>query len=165
MNVRSEPGSGTTFRMYLPALDHDAEEIAPGTQSDDVLSTLGEETILVVEDEKAILDLLEDLLHENGYKVLTAADGTGAVSLFTEQKDSIDLVLTDVGLPGLSGEEVFRVIRKIKPEIKVVLASGYLNPDLHSALIRDGVADIIQKPYQFIDLLQRVRQALDSDLT
>ena len=108
---------------------------------------------------------LQDLLHENGYKVLTAVDGTGAVSLFTEQKDLIDLVLTDVGLPGLSGEEVFRAIRKIKPDIKVVLASGYLDTDLHSALIRDGVADVIQKPYQFIDLLQRIRQALDSDLT
>ncbi len=163
LSVRSEHGVGTAFRIYLPALDQNAEEITPAARSEDVPSTIGEETILIVEDEDAIRDLLEDILRKNGYSVLTAVDGNEAVALFTEQNDSIDLVLSDVGLPGMSGDEVFHAIRKIEPDMKVILASGYLDADLHSALIRDGIADIIQKPYQFNDLLQRVRQSLDRD--
>jgi PAS domain S-box-containing protein len=163
LSVRSKPGSGTTFRIYLPALSRDAAETATLCQPEETFSATGGETLLVVEDEEAILELLENLFRENGYRVMTAPDGTAAVSLFGDEKDSIDLVLTDVGLPGLSGEEVFHAIRQIKPEIRVILASGYLDAEMHTALIRDGVSDVIQKPYQFNYLLRRVRQVLDSN--
>ncbi|MFC1500423.1 PAS domain S-box protein [Candidatus Zixiibacteriota bacterium] len=164
LSVRSEPGSGTTFRIYLPALPEDYRGEEPTVASKSALPVGGKETILVVEDEEAIRSLLEDLLGENGYTVISTGDGKEAVSIFVERHDSIDLVLTDVGLPGLSGDEIFHAIRKIDPGMRVILASGYLEADLHKELVSEGVMDVVQKPYLFIDLMQRIRQALDTDL-
>ncbi len=163
LSVRSEPGSGTTFRIYLPALSDGYREEEGSIPPESILPTGGEETILIVEDEEAIRSLLEDLLRENGYTVISIGDGKEALSIFSEKRDSIDLVLSDVGLPGLSGDEIFHAIREMKPDMRIILASGYLEADLHKSLVAEGVSDIIQKPYLFTDLMQRIRQALDTD--
>lgn len=160
IDVESRLGKGTTFHLFFPiqmsgfeAFHRElgtAEEIPGGT-----------ETILVVEDEVMLQDLVKRLLEGHGYKVITAHDGAEAVEIYNRQKDSIGLVLTDIGLPKLSGWDVCRKIMELNPRAKVVLASGYLDPNAKSDLKDSQAMDFIHKPYLPEDVLKRIRDALD----
>ena len=113
-----------------------------------------QDTVLIVEDEDNLRDLLRMILEENGIKVLEAVDGEEAVEIFTAHKDEIRVVLSDLGLPRLGGWEAFLKMRKINPELKGVLASGYFNADVRNEIIKSGARDFIQKPYNSVQIIK-----------
>jgi DNA-binding response OmpR family regulator len=115
-------------------------------------------TILVVEDDPMLLDLLATVLEEHGYKVLTAHDGLDAVEQFIQHQKEIALVLSDMGLPRLGGWEAFQEMKKIDPQVNTIMASGYLDPNLKAEMLRAGAKDFVQKPYVMHEVLQKIRE-------
>jgi DNA-binding response OmpR family regulator len=122
----------------------------------------GTETLLVVEDEEMLCELLRNTLEAAGYTVLSASDGEQAVSMYESLADDIALVITDIGLPRMSGHEVFRRLRAMKPQARVIIATGYIEPDAKSNLLALGAKHILQKPYLPEEVLRSVREALTS---
>jgi two-component system cell cycle sensor histidine kinase/response regulator CckA len=160
VDVESQPGNGATFSLYFPSskLNHEAHQSRKITGSEGVG---GRETILVVEDEEALCDLVRALLESKGYRVLTAVDGEGAIKLYRAHSEDIALVLSDMGLPRLSGEDVFLQMKAINPDLKIILVSGYLEPEVKARLIKSGAKGFVQKPYVPLEVLERIRETLD----
>ncbi|HOP48713.1 MAG TPA: PAS domain S-box protein [Desulfobacteraceae bacterium] len=157
INVYSEPGHGTTFTIYIPALEEKVEE--EKVKTDTIVK--GTETILLVDDEKAVLDVTRDLLITLGYQVYETENAQEALELYAEKKDDIDLVILDMIMPGISGGEAFNRLMEINPEVKVLLSSGYsINGEAQEILDR-GCKGFIQKPFQLKELAQSVRAVLD----
>jgi DNA-binding NtrC family response regulator len=121
----------------------------------------GTETILVVEDEDVLRDLLVRMLEMQGYKVIPASDGDEAVMRFSERAKEIDLVLSDMGLPKRSGWDALRMMRKLNPKIRALLASGYIDPDQKSEILKSGVMNFLHKPYKMEEVLKAIRETLD----
>lgn len=119
------------------------------------------DTILIVEDEEVLRELLRMMLEEDGIKVLTAGDGMEAVELFGARKDEIGLVLSDMGLPRLGGWDAFLKMKEISPDVKVILASGYFSPQVKSELLKSGAKDFIQKPYNPPEILALIHRMLN----
>jgi two-component system cell cycle sensor histidine kinase/response regulator CckA len=119
------------------------------------------ETVLIVEDEDNLRDLLRMVLEENGIKVLEAIDGEEAIEIFTAHKDEIGLVLSDLGLPRLGGWEAFLKMREINPELKGILASGFYNVNVRTEIIKSGAMDFIQKPYNSVQIIETIRKMLE----
>ena len=156
ITVESEPGKGSTFEFFLPATDKKVEEeIAPV----ETIET-GTETILLVDDEEYIIDVGRLMLDGLGYKILTANSGQGAIDLFAEQKDQIDLIILDLVMPDIDGEAVFHEIRKIAPDIKVLFASGHYVVEQTRALLKSGCSDFLQKPFNLRQLSSKIRTIL-----
>lgn len=155
VQVDSEPGYGTTFTIYLP-LESTAER-STGTGERAPLPNERGRTIMLVEDEEMLRGLGVLMLEGDGYRVLAAKDGVEAVEMFAEHADEIGLVLCDLGLPRLGGREVFLRMREIKPNVRAIVASGYLEPNLRSEILKAGVIDTVQKPYDFHQMLQKIR--------
>jgi CheY-like chemotaxis protein len=160
IEVESEIGLGTTFRLYLPVTDAVG---SPAVLREDGIpaDVRGKETILLVEDEENLLGLMKTALEREGYSVLTAMDGISAIKTFSLNKGKIALVLTDLGLPKLDGAAVFASMKEIDPNVKIILASGYLEPNLKSNLLRAGAKEFIQKPYSPNLVLTKIREVLD----
>jgi signal transduction histidine kinase len=158
--VYSEPGHGTSFKIYLPRLDDSAE--APRKPADPAAPLGGTETILLVEDERALRDLTSRILEPKGYTVLTAVDGESAQAIVMSHPGPIHLVLTDVVLPGMSGSEVAAWIVRQRPGIQVLYMSGYTD----DAIVHHGVLEagmhFIEKPFTGLGLARKVRQLLDT---
>ena len=157
--VYSEPGKGTTFKIYLPLVEETAE--AAGRDVKTVDSLLGTETILLAEDEEIVRNLAREVLKTYGYKVLEAANGPEALSICESYKEKIHLLITDVIMPEMSGRELSAGMAKLYPEIKVLFMSGYTD----SAIIHQGVleedANFIQKPFPTDELARKVREVLN----
>jgi DNA-binding response OmpR family regulator len=117
-------------------------------------------TILIVEDDHSLRELLATFLEAAGYSVIQARDGEEAVAMFNVHRASIALVLTDMGLPKLGGWELFQQLRRIDPKAKVVMASGYMNPSIRNDMLEAGALDFIQKPYVPQHILQRIDELL-----
>jgi two-component system cell cycle sensor histidine kinase/response regulator CckA len=160
IDLESEPGHGTTFYLYFPLMTLDKKNNDPLQikMSDDAYGT---ETILVVEDEKSLLDLARIMFESKGYTVLTAKDGIEAVEIYKQQREKISLVFTDIGLPGLNGREVFAKLKEMNPYVKVIFTSGIFT-DIKAALLKDGAKDFIQKPYEQEYVLRKIREVLDA---
>jgi PAS domain S-box-containing protein len=160
IDAESSPGVGTTFRVYLPAAgatDRPSEpEGTPGGEP-----SPGSGTILFVEDEAEIASLIQEFLEEYGYEVLRAADGEEAIDLYETRWSSINLVITDIGLPKISGEEVFRRMQTINPEAAILLASGYLDPAVRESLLIAGAKGFVQKPYTPAAVLAEVQKIFE----
>jgi PAS domain S-box-containing protein len=157
INVYSERGKGTTFNIYLPISVRKAE----GRRKPAVLPVSGTETILVIDDETFILDVTKGLLESMGYQVMTAKSGEEAVDLFALRKDGINLIILDMIMPGLSGEETFERLKEIKPDVRTILASGYsLNGDA-ARIMEKGCRAFIQKPFALSDLSEKIREVLE----
>ena len=157
INVYSEPGRGTTFRIYLPLIEAKVEEIKP-----EVIQPIetGTETVLLAEDETAVREFTKKLLEEYGYKVITAANGQDAIDEFKAHKDEIQLVLLDVIMPNRNGKEAYDEIKKIRPDIKVLFMSGYPADIIHKhEIIEKGFA-YIEKPASPTKLLRKIREVL-----
>ena len=160
IDLESEPGMGSTFYLYFPLTTFDKKNtLSLQLKTSDDRS--GSETILVVEDEKSLLDLAQLIFESKGYTVLAAKDGIEAVEMFKQHKEKISLVFTDIGLPGLNGREVFTKLKEMNPEVKVIFTSGIFT-DIKAALLKDGAKDFIQKPYKQEFVLQKVREVLDA---
>ncbi len=121
----------------------------------------GRDTVLIVEDEESLRELLRLVLEGNGIKVLQAADGIEAVEVFTAHKDEIEIVLSDLGLPRLGGWEAFLKMREINPELKGILASGFFIPEVRTEIIKSGARDFIQKPYNSAHIIKMIRDLLN----
>lgn len=121
----------------------------------------GTETILVVEDEELLLELVESLLESKGYRVLTARDGAAAVELFKQHHERIALVLTDLGLPKLDGWNACQQMQAINPHLNVIVATGYLDLAAREEMLHGGVHEFVHKPYFAAEILEKVREVLD----
>lgn len=161
IDVESEVGQGTTFHLYFP-VSHRVFEL-PEMESTVVRDGPGgHETILVVEDEELLLGLVKSFLEEKGYIVLTARDGQEAVHLYASHKDQIAVVLSDMGLPKMGGWEAYQKMREINSNVKVILASGYLDPQIRAEMLKAGAKDFISKPYDVNQILLRLREVIES---
>ena len=155
--VHSEPGKGSTFKVLLPVSD-----TASAHQSDGKQAAIGSGStcILVVDDEAAIRGLVERVLQQQGYQVLMAGDGLEAVEIFEENVADVDLVLLDLTMPDLDGEQTFRRLRTIDPDVKAVLMSGYNEQDAIERFESSSLSGFLAKPFLVADLLRKVESGL-----
>ncbi len=158
LKLYSEPGQGTTFRVLFPALNYESSE---QTEADvELQRDIGGSVVLVVDDEESIREITVMMLQDAGISnVLTAADGKEALDIY-RQRDDIDLVLLDLTMPHMDGEEAFRQLRLLNPSVKVILASGYSEQSIHDRFAGKGLCGVIQKPYQPDALANIVKQTL-----
>lgn len=159
MSVESEEGKGTVFRILLPIAHSGATGAAK--ESEIIKFSGGTETILVAEDDPGIRDLIAMILTENGYQVISAADGEEAVSKFSESIQKVDLVMLDGIMPKKSGKEVLNEIRVLKPDVKAVFMSGYSANMIDREALQGGEVRFLQKPVMPSDILKTVRSVLD----
>ncbi len=157
IRVSSALGQGSTFEVYLPALARPAPITPPAA----VAPAGGAETVLVIDDEDFIRTLLQRALADAGYTVLLAENGPQALELYRARGPEIDLVILDMGLPHMSGREVFHRLRQLDPHAVVLISSGYAEDDQARAMIEAGAQGFLAKPYDLNELLIRVRQVLD----
>jgi signal transduction histidine kinase len=152
--VSGHPGAGASVRIYLPAEKQLAEESAG---SDDNLH--GTETVLVVDDEPLLLTMMETILTEYGYKVLTTGGGQSALTILAGDDTKVDLVITDLVMPGMSGRELAEQIRQLNLATKILCTSGYVMP-----LDKKAEAAYLRKPFTSVELLAKVRQIITANL-
>jgi CheY-like chemotaxis protein len=159
--VYSEPGRRTSFKIYLPRMD----EVAPTVESQSLISDLsiGTETVLLVEDEEAVRALACQVLEMSGYTVLEASHGGEALLLSEQWQDAIDLLVTDVIMPGgLNGRELAERLKALRPELKVLYVSGYTDETIvHHGVLEPGLF-YLQKPFTPNTLASKVREVLDT---
>ena len=161
INCDSEVGRGTTFKIYLPAIVQPELEGAAIVESKPI--PRGTETILLVDDEEAIRGFAQQALMKFGYKVFTAASGEEALELYSEKSDVIDIVITDIGMPGMGGCKFLQEVLQMNPKVKVIIASGYsINGQVKQAM-EAGAKGYVGKPYQLADLLNTVRAVLNEE--
>jgi two-component system, cell cycle sensor histidine kinase and response regulator CckA len=156
INVYSEKGQGSTFNLYLPASDKPFEEEHRETAQ--VLKGSG--TILLVDDQDAVLNVGRVILDKLGYKVFTARSGDEAVKVYQERNGGVDLVILDMIMPGMSGGETFAALKKLNNHIKVILSSGYSVNDQVLKVMEQGCNGFIQKPFNVPDLSRKIRESL-----
>jgi PAS domain S-box-containing protein len=161
VQVTTQPGHGTSFRVLLPATLRVAEsEGLPAPAAKPVLKRSG--TILLVDDEEGVRRLTERFLKEAGYRVLTAASGRVAIDLFADAPDVIDCVLLDLTMPEMGGGEVFEALRRIRPQLRVVLSSGYGQTEAFRMFGPGAPAGFVQKPFSRSQLHAELDRVLAS---
>jgi len=159
ITVESEPGRGSTFTVYLPAVKSRKQASAKTTGN--VLMT-GTETILLVDDEAVVLDVTRSILERLGYTVLSASDGQQAVDVARTYEGDIHLVLLDLAMPVMGGAQAFPLIKEARPDTKVIIYSGFELDPAAQAVLDAGANDYVQKPFRTRSLADRVRQVLDN---
>lgn len=155
----SEPGKGTTFKIYLPAIVQEIEQDVADTRE---MPAFGTETILLVDDEESIRKLGERMLRMAGYTVLTATNGREALEIYRSNQDRIGLVLLDLIMPEMGGKQCLEELLKINPRVNVVIASGYSANGPAKDAPASGAKGFVNKPFQLKDLLCVVRRTLDA---
>ncbi|MBW2645299.1 MAG: response regulator [Deltaproteobacteria bacterium] len=158
INVYSEPGKGTTFKIYLPVIKLGVEEAEKETLPP---PKGGTETVLVAEDNKEVRQLLRIILERLGYKVVEAVDGQDAVIKFKENRDKIDLAVLDVIMPTKNGKMAYEEITKMRPGMKAIFMSGYSTDIIDKKGILEEGVNFVQKPIAPNELLRKVREVLD----
>jgi CheY-like chemotaxis protein len=165
IEVQSEPGLGTTFKVFLPLTPVHVQAAAT-THSESVSATHGSESILVVEDEEAVRTCVCSILRAKGYKVFSASNGVEALSVWKEHGAAIDLLLTDMVMPeGLTGLDLAEKLLADRPGLKVIYTSGYSAELVVAQSTLPAGGRFLAKPYQSKLLMQTVREALDSQYT
>jgi len=161
IDVESRPNEGSRFIIYFPAGAQPGS--AGGAEKPvEASATRGTETILLAEDEDLARDMVAEVLREEGYTVIPCADGEEAIRNYEARAADIALVISDIGLPRRDGEEVCRRVKTVRPDIPVLIVSGYLEPARRASLAEIGVTNVLAKPYQLSDLLTLVRRTLDA---
>ena len=158
IDVYSEPGAGTTFKIYLPATQ--AEDASALPQSDR-RPPRGTETVLLVEDEPGVREMTQAALQRLGYTVLPAASGADALQIARANQGAINVVLTDVVMPGMSGSQLVERLREDQPRLAALFMSGYTSDAVLRHGIETGEADFLQKPFSTSALAIKLRQVLD----
>jgi len=159
IDVRSKTGKGSTFILCLPASEKPVHRDAQASSS----LLRGSETILLVDDERAILEVSKEMLETLGYKVITAAAGMEAVEIYQELRHSVDLVILDMIMPGMSGARTFDSLKSLNPDVKVLLSSGYSIDGEARDILERGCKGFIQKPYSAMAFSQRIREILEEE--
>ncbi|MFP4053560.1 MAG: response regulator [Phycisphaerae bacterium] len=157
VRLTTEPGKGTAVRLLLPVTTKTPE---PAVTDARELPQTGEKTLLIVDDEEMIRNFAARILKSMGHKTLTAADGEDAVRQFADHHDVIDLVLLDMVMPKMNGEQVFARLREIDPEVKVLIWSGYSQNGSADLLLSEGACGFISKPFELDQLQQEVARCL-----
>jgi len=159
IDVYSEKGEGTTFNIYLPA----SEKQAVKEKEIDEELVSGTETILFVDDEDMIIEVAQGVVESLGYNVLTARGGKEAIEVYKNNQHKIDMVILDMIMPQMDGGEVFDKLKKINPDIKALLSSGYSINGQATEILDRGCNGFIQKPFNMADLSKKIREILDQD--
>jgi CheY-like chemotaxis protein len=159
LDVESNPGSGTTFKIYLPATEEEVHEVG-GTTTELVTGT---GTVLLVDDEAAVLEVGKELLEAMGYRVFAASDGSEAVEIYRRNQEDIDIVALDMIMPGMGGGEVFDRLREIDPNVKVLLSSGYAIDGEASKILERGCNGFIQKPFHMKELSEKMSEIINNE--
>jgi CheY-like chemotaxis protein len=160
--VSSEPGCGTTFKIYFPEVQQGNVETAGSTQQK-VTKTGGSETILLVEDEQAVRQPACEFLRNSGYTTLEASNGKEALALLESHAGPIHLVITDVVMPVMSGGELAQLLPQSHPETRVLFVSGYAESTVKDHRIFDLRSNFLQKPFSLRNLASKIREVLSSD--
>jgi PAS domain S-box-containing protein len=161
INVYSEPGRGTTFKVYLPAqaMTHDV----PGEGTEEVVLPKGAgETILVIDDEASILSITGETLQAFGYKVMTATNGAEGVAIYAQEKDKIAVILTDLSMPVMDGRATIYALLKINPKAKIIAMSGMDEAESVAKASTAGIKHFISKPYTAATLLKTLRVLVEA---
>ncbi|MDP1676459.1 MAG: PAS domain S-box protein [Bacteroidota bacterium] len=161
IDVRSVPGKGTSFIIYLPIAERSLEGLME-IKNDRKEVPGGTETILIIEDEELLRELVNAILVSMGYTILIAVDGVEGVEMYKSHQEQISLVLSDMGLPLLDGREVFKKIREINSKAKIIIASGFFDPETKAEMDNAGLNNFIQKPYMPNELLEKIRETIDT---
>ena len=157
INVYSEQEKGTVFTIYLPASQ---KEVPVEKETPPTAIIKGNGTILLIDDEKMIIDVGIELLEELGYAVQSAMSGREAIDIFLKDRDKIDLVIMDMIMPEMGGGETFDRLKEIDPDVKVLLSSGYSINGQATKILRRGCDGFIQKPFNMNQLAEKVQQIL-----
>ncbi|MDI6803894.1 MAG: PAS domain S-box protein [Bacteroidota bacterium] len=162
VDVQSELGAGTTFYLYFPL---EIQIVVPENVKEEPEMQVagGHETILFVEDEEMLQEVVKTQLTLKGYRVLSAFNGEEAVEMYRTHQVEIAAVLSDLGLPKLGGFEAFLQMKKINPNVKIILASGFFEPTQKSSMLETGVEYFVQKPYRANEILTAIRKLLDKN--
>ena len=163
VECKSQPAQGTRFALYFPAVEQESAGRQPEAAQEQTLT--GTETVLVVEDEEDVRHLLTSSLRRLGYRVIQAAEAVEAFLKAEEHDGAIDMLITDVVMPGMNGTELARRLRKSRPDMVVLYASGYFGDDLTRRGVEEAGAALLTKPFSFRQLGQKVRQLLDARQT
>jgi CheY-like chemotaxis protein len=159
VGVTSEPGAGSTFTIYLPAHQADVETVAAHPPHAPVRG--GAEKVLLVEDEALVRQLTHEILRRNGYRVLEAADGVEALAVVRDHADRIDLMLTDVVMPRMSGHELVELARPVRPDMRILYVSGYSEEAIaRQGQLTEGI-QLLSKPFTPGVLTAKIRELLD----
>ncbi|MFH1115538.1 MAG: response regulator [Pseudomonadota bacterium] len=159
ITCHSEPGMGTTFKIYFPVVTED--KVKPEVLTSGEFDALGTETILLVDDEDLIADLAKRILTKSGYRVLTASNGQEALQVYRKEQAVVSLVIVDMIMPVMGGKECLNELLRINPDVKVIVASGF-TPDAETKeAIEVGAIGFVSKPFQVDEILKAVREALD----
>jgi CheY-like chemotaxis protein len=159
IEVTTSPGMGSSFRILFPGVEAPAQEPPPPSLEEQARP--GDETVLLVEDELVVRQLVAEILESSGYTVLQAADGPSALELARRHSGEISLLVTDVVMPGMSGPEVAQSVTAMRPGTLVLYMSGYTDSQIgHHGVLEPGIA-FLQKPFSTDDLTRKVRTLLD----
>jgi len=156
IDVESKKGHGTTFNVYLPASSKKVRKVVKAAER----VTKGTGTALLVDDEDVVLEVGQDLLETMGYRVLTAKDGKEAVKAYRKNRDEIDIIVLDMVMPNMSGGEAYDHIKKINPDVKVLLSSGYSIGGEATEILNRGCNGFMQKPFTMKQLSQGIKEVL-----
>ncbi len=162
IKVYSERGRGSTFKVLLPPAPAPRQERTETTGTA-AAAWSGMGTVLLVDDDATVRGVAGRMLQNMGFDVIAVASGEEAVTLFAERAASITLAIVDLTMPGLDGGEVFQQFRRIRPDVRVILTSGYNEQEATSALLGKGLAGFIQKPFRYADLVEKVRSVMEAE--
>ncbi len=156
----SQPGQGTAFKLYFPAVQGDSAQA--GEERGPLVQTQGgHESILLVDDEESILEIGQNFLESFGYKVMTAASGEEALRVYQEDPQAVDLIILDLGMPGMGGKKCLDELLNIDSRARVIIASGYSAQGLVAETLKAGALEFIGKPYRLNQMLDKIRIVLD----
>ena len=157
ITVESEPEKGTSFEVYLPAIQTETE----AEEKVQTILTTGTEHILIVDDEKTIVDIVKQILDIQGYQVTTRTSSIEALELFKVRSQEFDLIIMDLNMPNMSGLALSKEVKRIRPDIPIILCTGFSDNITETKLKEHGISSIILKPISRQEIVQKVRQILD----
>jgi CheY-like chemotaxis protein len=159
ITVTSQPGKGSSFKVYLPVIDEIEEEIQSAEPATEIN---GNERILLIDDEQQIIDIERQILERLGYKVTSKTDSQEALEEFATQPDRFDLVITDMTMPKMTGDQLARRMMEIKPQIPVILCTGFNEAITEEKALAMGIDKFVMKPVVKDELATTIRSVLDN---
>jgi len=159
IHVESEPGKGTIFKIYLPLAEQSITSIAPQVQE---VAPPGSETVLLVEDDEMLRELVSEYLRSKDYKLLVATNGYEALNICHQHDGAVDLLLTDVVMPGMDGQDLAKNARKLNRDMRVIFVSGYQDREMDEEAL-DASTLFLQKPFSLNSLAQKIREVFGEE--